>query len=71
MPPTSVYLCKGTVKLTKLSRDSPQNTGARNLSTDARRLSPIGKSPGSEESMVNGLQMMTTDSEKVLNGTVN
>ena len=37
---------------------------------DARHLSPIGKNPGSEESMMNGLKMLTTDSEQVLNGTV-
>jgi hypothetical protein len=37
----------------------------------ARHLSPIGKSPGSKESMVNCFEMMTTDSEKFLNGTVN
>ena len=52
-------------------RFSPERQASHNLSTDARHLSPIGKSPGSEESMMNGLEMMTTDSKKVLDGTVN
>ena len=38
---------------------------------DARHLSPIGKVPGSEESMMDSFEMMTTDSEQVLTGTVN
>ena len=53
------------------SRFFPKRQESRNLSTDAGHLSPIGKSLGSEESMMNGLKMMTTDSEQVLNGTVN
>ncbi len=52
-------------------RFSPKRQEFHNLSTDARHLSPIGKSPGSEESMMNCLQMMTTDSKKVLDRTVN
>ncbi len=50
---------------------SPKRQESRNLSTDEGHLSPIGKSPGSKESMMSGLQMMATDSEQVLNGTVN
>ena len=52
-------------------RFSPKRQESCHRSIDARHLSPIGKSPGSEESMMNGLQMMTTDSKKVLDGTVN
>ena len=58
------------VKGTK-PRFSPKLQESRNLSTDADHLSPIGKSPGSEESMMNGLKMITIDSKQVLNGTVN
>ena len=50
---------------------SPKRQESHNLSKDARHLSPIGKSPGSEESMMNRFKMMTTDLEQVLNGTVN
>ncbi len=52
-------------------RFSPKRQESCDSSTDARHLSPIDKSPGSEESMMNVLEMMTTDSEQVLNGTVN
>ena len=52
-------------------RFSPKRQESCNLSTEARHLSPIGKSPGSEESMMNGLKMITIDSKQVLNGTVN
>ncbi len=52
-------------------RFSPKQQESRNLSTDARHLSPIGKSPGSEESMMSGLKMMTTDSEQILDRTGN
>ncbi len=41
-----------------------------NCSTGARHLFPIGKSPGAEESMMVRFQMMTTNSEQVLNGAV-
>ena len=53
------------------ARISPKRQDSNNSSTGARHLSPIGKSPGSKESMMNGLQMMTTDSKQVLNRTVN
>ena len=52
-------------------RFSPKRQESCHRSIDARHLSPIGKSPGSEESMMNGLKMMTTDSKKVLDRTVN
>ena len=52
-------------------RFSPKRQESCHRSIDARHLSPIGKSPGSEESMMNGLKMMTTDSKKVLARTVN
>ena len=52
-------------------RFSPKRQGSYDSSTGARHLSPISKCPGSEESVMSGLQMMTTDSEQVLNGTVN
>jgi hypothetical protein len=42
---------------------SRKRQDSHNSLTSARHLSPLGKSPGSEESMMSGLQMMTTDSE--------
>ncbi len=51
-------------------RFSPKRQESYDSSTGARHLSPISKCPGSEESVMSGLQMMTTDSEQVLNGTV-
>ena len=62
------WLCQ--VKVAK-SRFSRKRQEFRNCSTGAHHLSPIGKSPVSEESMMVCFEMMTTDSEQVLNGTVN
>ena len=52
------------------ARFSRKRMGFCNYSTGARHLFPIGKSPGAEESMMVRFQMMTTDSEQVLNGAV-
>ncbi len=66
LPLTSEWVLVNGIKPTF----SPKRQASRNLSTDAGHLSPIGKSPGSEDSMRNCFEMMTTDSEQVLNGTV-
>ncbi len=62
---------KGTVKLTERRRDSPQND--RSPQSLSRRTSPLSnrKKPGPEGVGDERLKMMTTDSEQVLNGTVN
>ena len=49
---------------------SPKQQESCDSLTDVRHLSPIGKSPCLEESMMLRFQMMTTGSEQVPNGTV-
>ena len=52
-------------------RFSPKRQEFRNLSTDARRLSPVSGRSVPEESMVNCFEVVPTDSQQVLDGTVN
>ena len=68
----TLKVLNGTVKLTEPSRDSPQND--KSPQSLNRRTSPLSnrKKPGPGfESMMSGLEMMTTDSEQVLDRTVN
>ena len=62
---------EGFVKLTEPRQDSPENEWGFAIAQQAHVIVfPIGKSPGAEESMMVRFQMMTTDSEQVLNGAV-
>jgi hypothetical protein len=53
------------------SRFSPKRRVSHNSSTDTRDLSPVNERSVLEESMMNGLKMMSTDLEQVLGRTVN